>query len=76
MPISWSTSPKYERFPAERWYIYKGDKLTDLTYKGQNCKAVLREGNRCITDRSSNMLVEFNGVKVVVLAKRLRAVKT
>lgn len=73
--ITWSTPPKYERFPAERCYLYMGDKLTDLTYKGQNCKAVLREDLKCIRGRNSNMLVEFNGIKVVVLAKRLRAVK-
>lgn len=75
MKVSWSPAPKYERFPAERWYIYKGDKLTDLTYKGQTCKAVLREDNRCIRGLDSNMLVEFSGVKVVVSAKRLRVVK-
>lgn len=73
--VSWSSSPKYLRFPAERCYLYIGDKLTDLTYKGQACKAVLREDLKCIRGRNSNMLVEFNGVKVVVLAKRLRAIR-
>lgn len=74
MPVSWSTSLKYDRFPAERCYTYIGDKLTDSTYRGQNCKAVLRPDLKCIRGRNSNMLVEFNGVKVVVLAKRLRAI--
>lgn len=73
--ISWSTSPKYLRFPTERCYLYMGDKLTDSAYKGQNCKAVLRPDLKCIRGRNSNMLVEFNGVKVVVLAKRLRAMR-
>lgn len=73
--VTWSTTPKYNIFPAERWYIYKGDKFTDLTYKGHACKAVLREDNRCIRGLDSNMLVEFSGVKVVVSAKRLRAIR-
>lgn len=75
MMVTWSTAPKYERFPTERRYLYMGDKLTDSAYKGHACKAVLREDLKCIRGRNSNMLVEFNGVKVVVLAKRLRAVK-
>lgn len=74
MLISWSTPPKYDRFPSERNYIYMGDKLTDLLYKGQNCTAVLRLDRTCICGGNS-MLVDFSGIKVVALIGRLRAVK-
>lgn len=70
--MNWSTAPKYNIFPSERPYVYLGDKLTDSRYKGHNCTAVLRSDHRCIRGRNANMLVDFNGVKVVVLAKRLR----
>jgi hypothetical protein len=54
-------------------YIYLGDKHTDIKWKGLECKAVKKNG-KCIRGRNSNMLVSFNGVFVVVLARRLRKI--
>lgn len=57
---------------GERWeYTYRGDRFTDSQYKGQPCKAVRRNG-KCIRGKNSNMLVEFEGGKLVVLARQLR----
>lgn len=53
-------------------YIYLGDKLTDEKYKDKHCTAVRRADGKCIRGKNSNMLVEFNGIKVVILARRLR----
>jgi hypothetical protein len=56
-------------------YTYRGDKITDIRFKGQSCKAVRRNG-KCIRGRNGNMLVEFaTGEKVVVLARQLRKIK-
>lgn len=56
-------------------YIYRGDRLTDDQYKGKECSAVRRPDGKCIRGANSNMLVEFNGKKVVVLARQLRKIK-
>ena len=56
-------------------YIYMGDKLTDKRFKGGVCTAIRKKSGKCIRGRSK-MLVSFNGEKVVVLAKRLRKIKT
>lgn len=53
-------------------YIYKGDRLTDKPYKASPCKAIRRRDGKCIRGRNGNMLVDFNGHKVVVLARQLR----
>lgn len=52
-------------------YIYLGDMFTGLEFKNQKCNAV-RKNNKCIRGKNSNMLVEFKGKKVVILARRLR----
>ncbi len=52
-------------------YKYLGDRLTDPAYKGQTCSAIKRNG-KCIRGKNGNMLVDFNGRKVVVIAKLLR----
>lgn len=55
-------------------YIDHGDKLTDIKYKKQPCKAV-RVNGKCIRGKNSNMLVEFaNGDQVVIMARMLRKV--
>lgn len=54
-------------------YIYLGDRFTDEKLKGKHCKAVLRPDGKCIRKRAS-MLVEFEGVKHVILARRLRKI--
>jgi len=57
-------------------YIYLGDKLARLgCYAGRECTAVLNERGKCIRGRNANMLVAFDGVQVVVLARMLRKVK-
>lgn len=55
-------------------YIYKGDKLTAPELKGKECMAVRRPDGKCIRGKNGNMLVEFDGVKVVVLARQLRKI--
>jgi hypothetical protein len=54
-------------------YSYRGDRLTDPRLKGQVCRAIRKNG-KCIRGRNSNMLVEFNGEPVVVLARQLRKI--
>lgn len=57
-------------------YIYRGDKLTDVSLKGQRCVAVRRADGKCVRGGNGNMLVEFDGGRrVVVLARQLRKVK-
>lgn len=56
-------------------YTYQGDRFTDPAYKGKTCIAVRRIDGKCIRGANGNMLVSFNGVKVVVLARLLRKVK-
>jgi hypothetical protein len=53
-------------------YIYLGDRLTDQRYKNKLCRAVLRADGKCIRGRNGSMLVNFDGVKVVVPARLLR----
>jgi hypothetical protein len=53
-------------------YIYLGDKLTDPALKGKECNAVKRANGKCIRSKLSTMLVEFNGIRHNVLARRLR----
>lgn len=55
-----------------RIYIYIGDRHSCDGVKGQLCTAVLNEKGKCIRGKNGNMLVEFNGHKVVVLARLLR----
>jgi hypothetical protein len=59
----------------ETTYTYKGDRLTDPALKGKTCTAVRRVDGKCIRGANSNMLVDFDGVKVVVLARLLRKSK-
>jgi hypothetical protein len=53
-------------------YTYKGDRWTDAKYRGQTSIAVLNPNGKCIRGRNGNMLVSFEGVKVVVSARHLR----
>jgi len=53
-------------------YIYRGDRLTDEKYKGQECVAVRRSDGKTIRGKNGNMLVQFGNQKVVVLARQLR----
>lgn len=57
-------------------YIYKGDKLTAASLKGKQCMAVRRPDGKCIRGKNGNMLVDFEGNRVVVLARQLRKNKT
>lgn len=58
-------------------YIYHGDKLakSESRYAGQHCNPILRPNGKCIRGKNGNMLVIFDGVPVVVLARQLRIVK-
>ena len=53
-------------------YTYLGDKLTDPALKNKTCQSVLNGKGKCIRGRNGNMLVAFDGIKTVILAKRLR----
>lgn len=57
-------------------YTYLGDRHTDQVFKGKTCTAVRRPDGKCIRGANGNMLVSFDGVKVVVLARLLRKVKS
>lgn len=54
-------------------YTYKGDRLTDERLKRQQCSAVRKNG-KCIRGRNGNMLVEFNGERHVIIARRLKKI--
>ncbi len=56
-------------------YIYIGDRFSERTYKDQICKAVRRPDGKCIRGRNGNMLVNFEGITVVVQARLLRKIK-
>ncbi|MGZ8524030.1 MAG: hypothetical protein ACXWV1_06350 [Chitinophagaceae bacterium] len=56
-------------------YVYRGDKQTDEQYKLKYCMAVPRPDGKCIRGRNGNMLVSFNGKKVIVIARQLRKVR-
>lgn len=56
-------------------YTYLGDRLTAPELKGKNCTAVRRPDGKCIRGANGNMLVSFDGVHVVVLARLLRKKK-
>lgn len=56
-------------------YVYLGDKFSlDGDYNNRKCKAVRRIDGKCVRGKNSNMLVDFDGIKVVVLARRLRKI--
>ena len=52
-------------------YKYLGDKLTSDRLKNKQCKAVSQNG-KCIRSKKATMLVDFNGEKNIILARRLR----
>ena len=56
-------------------YIYKGERQTDPLLKDKPCKALRRKNGKCIRGRNGNMLVEFEGKKVVIMARQLRKIK-
>lgn len=49
--------------------------MTDPKFKGQPCEAVRQENGKCIRGKNGNMLVSFNGLPVVVIARLLRKIK-
>jgi hypothetical protein len=55
-------------------YKYLGDKHTDHNLKGKLCTAVRRSDGKCIRGKNGSMLVDFEGVKVVVTGRLLRKV--
>jgi hypothetical protein len=55
-------------------YIYKGDKLTSDLWKGRGSVAVLNAKGKCIRGRNGSMVVEFDGIRVNVLARQLRKI--
>lgn len=61
--------------PAQQ-YIYIGDRLTDMTLKGQLCTAILRADGKTIRGKNGSMLVQFDdGRTAVVIARLLRKIK-
>ena len=56
-------------------YIYLGDRLTDMSLKNRECKAVRRKDGKCIRSKMSTMLVSFDGIIHNILARRLRKIK-
>jgi hypothetical protein len=58
-----------------REYHYIGDRNTVDEWKGLRCRAVLRRDGKCIRGKNGNMLVDFGGKKVVVLARLLRKIR-
>lgn len=57
-----------------RKYIYLGDRNTDLDLKSRECVAVCAANGKCVRGRNGNMLVEFDAIKHIVVARLLRKV--
>jgi hypothetical protein len=55
-------------------YIYLGDRFTASELKNKPCTAVKKPNSKCIRGKNSNMLVEINGIKTVILGRRLRKI--
>lgn len=55
-------------------YKYIGDRFTLPEIKRAGCNAVRRNG-KCVRGKNGNMLVEFDGIKTVVIARLLRKTK-
>lgn len=55
-------------------YLYRGDRLTDPKLKGQQCEAIRNKAGKCIRGKNGNILVSFNGLPVVVIARLLRKI--
>jgi hypothetical protein len=55
-------------------YKYLGDRFTAPELKGKLCVAVLREDGKCIRGKNGSMLVEFDGIKTVVVGRLLRKI--
>ena len=53
-------------------YLYRGDRYTDVQYKMQPCLPVLSNTGKCIRGKNGNMLVSFQSVSCIVLARQLR----
>ncbi|HEX5652233.1 MAG TPA: hypothetical protein VFX58_04115 [Chitinophagaceae bacterium] len=56
-------------------YMYRGDRQTDSSLRDTPCNAVRRSNGKCIRGKNGNMLVEFEGRKVVIMARQLRKIK-
>jgi hypothetical protein len=57
-------------------YTYLGDRFTDPQLKKQTCEAVRNAKGKCIRGKNGNMLVRFEGGRVVnVVARLLRKIK-
>ena len=55
-------------------YVYLGDRFTDNSLQNKECNAVRRLDGKCIRSKMGTMLVSFDGVKHIVLARRLRKI--
>jgi hypothetical protein len=56
-------------------YRYRGDRLTDVTFRGETCTAVRRGDGKCVRGRNGSMLVRFlDGRVAVVLGRHLRKI--
>jgi hypothetical protein len=56
-------------------YIYLGDRQTASTLKGKPCNAVRRADRKCIRGKNGSMLVAFENVEAIVVARLLRKIK-
>ncbi|WP_282782364.1 hypothetical protein [Phaeodactylibacter xiamenensis] len=53
-------------------YVYRGDRLAKLSpYAGRTCRGVLQPNGKCIRGKNGNMLVDFDGTKVVRQLRKL-----
>jgi hypothetical protein len=58
-------------------YTYRGDRLTDLKFKGMQCDPVRQRDGKCVRGRNGSMLVvDANGTEHVVIGRMLRINKT
>jgi hypothetical protein len=57
-------------------YVYRGDKLTDASFKNVVCEAIRRSDGRCITSKKATILLkrEIDGLTFVGLRRQLRKI--
>jgi hypothetical protein len=56
-------------------YVYLGDHLTDARLVGRQCDPVRRSDGKCIVGKSKQLVDFDDGVRAVVLRRRLRKLK-
>jgi hypothetical protein len=53
-------------------YVYRGDRQTSESLRGEMCSAVRRHDGKCVRGKNGSMLVSFAGKRTIIVGKLLR----